>query len=799
MLSQSSSLPVTFKFKTRDLTPVEALEEVDYAKYVNQSVTIDAGQTSKDFFIQILVDEIDEYDQRFEIVLSDAANAVINDNVAVGTILDDDAAPEIFLDLVEAGSLEEGDTGEHQRTAVLSLSRETEKIVTVDAAIEQLAAPGINQVAAVKDRDFREGTAHITFSPGDENQDLTITVIGDGIDEENEIIGIRVTAADNATFPEAPFELAILDDDASPIISIANETVVEQHSGNAVVTMTITLAGVTERTVTVDYAIAAGTATEVEDYSGISGQASFAPTVTERYVNITVFGDIDIEPDETVRVELSGPVYCTIDPGATSAVLTIENDDYGPEFSSSLEYRSIGYTEDLGAKVGAPVEALDFDFQLPFYSIIGGAGDEFFDVESTTGQILVGGNLSLTTESLYTLVLQAEDYDGHTDQTTVIIEILPTVGIAGDIFGVESTGDTITLTFTRYANSIADPLEVHFAPVWQKVFPYTAATFQNIGSANLADLNNDAGRQQLVSGTIIIPSNQPSISITLTPNADGVVEDGFEVFAVKVVASPNADYEPLPIDDPVDPSDFKKVASVTIVGQTHVLILDGVQLFVTGASDTAAIDKNDVNQGSIGDCWFMAAIAALAEKEPSTIQNLFQSNPNGGYDVMFPGHTVHVDLTLDMSRTAADLGGDVSATGAVEVWPLLLEKAYAEAFGGGYGGMSAGGSASDVWANITGRSVIYYNETSPQWSGTSNSNGINFEALIAAGNKVVVGTKDGAALPLYGDHAYVLLEIFDDGGTRRARLYNPWGSEVTVSLGQMWQSIDSISVQAGAP
>lgn len=792
-------MPITFKFKTRDLTPAKARDGIDYFKYTDESVTIDAGQTSKDFFIPILVDDIDEYDEPFEIVLSDAVNAVIDDNVAVGTILDDDAAPEVFVTLPEGSvGLEEGNAGDHARTAVVALSRETEKEVTVDLAIEQLAAVGNNQVAAIKNVDFREGTTHITFTPGmvAPRVEFPITMIGDVKDEENELLGVRITAAENATFPEAPFEIGITDDDALPVLSVRNTTVLEQNAGDSIAWMTISLSGATDRTVTVEYSISDGSATSTVDYSGFGGQATFAPGVTEYYIFVTVNGDTDVEPDETVEVELSDPGYATIDTASSSAIFTIKNDDFGPEFANSYTYRTIGYTEDPGAKVGLPVIAVDPDTQSPSYTIIGGDGDALFDIDAATGQIVVSGNLWSATQSVLTVEVEASDPDGHTDQITVDIEILPTVGISGDIYGIELFQDTITLTFTRYGISNAQTLDVRFQPDWTVVFPYDSQAYAglNLKNADSTDLDADAELTKLLGGTIRIEANHDSASITLTPVQDGKLEK-FEVFGVKVLGSLNGAYLPLPNNgDLVDPSDFKKVASVKIKGETQVVILDGATLFVQGAGDAGAIDKNDVNQGGLGDCWFMAAVAALAEKQPALLHDLFHENPEGGFDVTFPGQAPHhMTLTLDMGRTAADLGGDVDANGNVEVWPLMLEKAYAEVFGGGYGGMNQGGNAATVWQQLTEAATKTYDETSPEWSGTSNSNGISFRALLDAGKKVVVGTKDQVSgNVLHGDHAYVVLEVDINGDVR---LYNPWGKEETVPIAELWQNINAIYVQ----
>ena len=49
-----------------------------------------------------------------------------------------------------------------------------------------------------------------------------------------------------------------------------------------------------------------------------------------------------------------------------------------------------------------------------------------------------------------------------------------------------------------------------------------------------------------------------------------------------------------------------------------------LKLFEKGKLDAADIDPNDVEQGAIGDCYFMSAIAAVAQANPQAIKNLIR-------------------------------------------------------------------------------------------------------------------------------------------------------------------------------
>eukprot|EP00929_Paragymnodinium_shiwhaense_P119068 TRINITY_DN90957_c0_g1_i1.p1 TRINITY_DN90957_c0_g1~~TRINITY_DN90957_c0_g1_i1.p1 ORF type:complete len:702 (-),score=115.06 TRINITY_DN90957_c0_g1_i1:215-2320(-) len=94
----------------------------------------------------------------------------------------------------------------------------------------------------------------------------------------------------------------------------------------------------------------------------------------------------------------------------------------------------------------------------------------------------------------------------------------------------------------------------------------------------------------------------------------------------------------------------------------------------------------DIEQGRIGDCYFLSACAALAE-EPSRIKRLFRQQDvteDGVYCVSLMKNGTWHDIWInDVFPT---MGGKPVMCGSKEtnkVWPLLLEKAYAVLYGTG--------------------------------------------------------------------------------------------------------------------
>ncbi|HUE74657.1 MAG TPA: Calx-beta domain-containing protein [Pirellulaceae bacterium] len=796
-LSEASQQAVSFKFSTRELAPVEAKSNIDYTAVVDQVVTIDAGALFADFDVPIIDDDIDEPDQRFEITLSNAVHGTLGTATATGTIVDDEDEPTVHIGLpAGAAGLEEGNQGSAQRTVKVSLSRRSEKEVGVDLVIEQLTAAQ-SAYPAKAPQDFQTGSVHIDFEPGMENpsKDLLVTVVGDVIYEYDEEIGVRVTAATNAAHAAAATKIAILNDDDAPTVAIESEYYfMEGHDPQGTQTIILSVDGETERDITLYYQFNDDTAIYGTDYAlgpasplEIDAGSLFDPELT-----VYLIGDRDIEPTKHFSITLTSADGATIDDVYDTADVYIVNDDTAPVLSAETYQFQVGYAADAGEPVGS-TPATDEDCDPITYSLEG-ATEGLFEIDAN-GKITMVGNLLQTTTELFTFTVRASDPYGHSDTATVQVKVVPTVAIGGDLYGVENNGDTITLTFTRHARNYDQPLDVSFTVDWQ-----VTLTKPWIGRAELSDLQNDQGRQDLESQTIQIPAGDPSVSITLRPTTMGDFDEKHvELFRVTVNRSttPGAEYEPATYDDP---SDLKDKPMPSLYGFASVYIVDGVTLFAEGTGDGREVHENDVVQGGLADCYFMAAVAATALREEASIRARFSDpwDDNGTQKVTitFIGHApVHLPLDLDLPMTAGRLGGDFDSNGAVEIWHVLLEQAYAEA-SGGYGEI-AYGLPGEILAKLASGEVTTLHDTDPGFYT------IDLRNYATPAYKLVVATKNSlpSGAGLYENHSYVVIEIFDDGGTSKVRLYNPHGSEEVITTAELYQSIKGIYYQpvGGAP
>lgn len=97
------------------------------------------------------------------------------------------------------------------------------------------------------------------------------------------------------------------------------------------------------------------------------------------------------------------------------------------------------------------------------------------------------------------------------------------------------------------------------------------------------------------------------------------------------------------------------------------------------------IEPSDVLQGSIGDCYFLSSIAALAE-EDFRIKNLFPSleiNPYGIYMARILHQGIIKEVVVDdyIPVTPQNTPLFAKPAGGKEIWVMILEKCWAKLHG----------------------------------------------------------------------------------------------------------------------
>ena len=152
-----------------------------------------------------------------------------------------------------------------------------------------------------------------------------MTVLGDAVYEPNETFYLNLSTPSGATIADSQGIATITNDDAAPTLAVNDVTVTEGNSGFTYFNFTVTLSSASSSTVTVSYATASGTAISGSDFSPRSGSLTFSAGQTSKTVQVPIYGDTAIEPNEIFYLNLSGATNATI--ADSQGVCTIVNDD----------------------------------------------------------------------------------------------------------------------------------------------------------------------------------------------------------------------------------------------------------------------------------------------------------------------------------------------------------------------------------------------------------------------------------------------------------------------------------------
>jgi uncharacterized repeat protein (TIGR01451 family) len=329
-LTAASTQAVTVDFATGDRT---ATAPADYQSN-NGTLTFNPGDLTRNITVLVNGDTLDETNETFFVMLSNAANGVILDSQGIGTIADNDPPPSISINDVSAA---EGNSGTTAFTFDVSLSTASGQVVNVNYATADNTA--------MAPSDYQPANGIVTFNPGETAKQVTVLVKGDTDFEPTETFFVNLNGATNAIISDNQGIGTITNDDTpppTPAFLINDAAIGEGDTGTATLNFTVTMSPASNQQTTVDYATANGTANAGSDYQATSGTLTFGIGETSKRISISVNGDTLVEPDETLFVDLSN---ATGGAGISDnqAVGTITNDDV-PQIVISQIYPAGGLT-----------------------------------------------------------------------------------------------------------------------------------------------------------------------------------------------------------------------------------------------------------------------------------------------------------------------------------------------------------------------------------------------------------------------------------------------------------------------
>lgn len=208
---------------------------------------------------------------------------------------------------------------------------------------------------------------------------------------------------------------------------------------------------------------------------------------------------------------------------------------------------------------------------------------------------------------------------------------------------------------------------------------------------------------------------------------------------------------------------------------------------------------NDIDQGSLGDCWLLASMGAMAQANPNAVRQTVVDLGDGTYAVRLGGssyYRVDADLPTRIATSWTPVYGGLGVDNSL--WAAVVEKAFADYRTGAntYASL-ASGPGTEGLRGVNGQSVDWkaYDEYGSA-QGLVNDIASKFDSGRAV--VCVIGTVGGGA-PLIGNHAYTVVGVNRNaaGTVVSVILRNPHGpagpASVTVTRAQLYACVGDVS------
>ena len=513
-LSQASGRSISVDFESR---PGTASSAVDFSD-VSGTLTFSPGTTLQTVSVPVLGDDVDELDETFEIVLSGSVNASIASAVETGTILDDDAEPLLSISDV---IISEGDTGQTIAEVAVNLSSESGQTVTVDfISAENSATEGT---------DYQSSSGTLTFAPGTTEQTISVAILNDLIDEDDESFFLNLSSSVNATISDGQSLVTILDNDPVPSISISDASIAEGQSGQSILSFPVTLSSASSRQVTVAFSTSDQSATAGDDYLAANGTLTFEPGTTSQVVQVSILGDTEEEPDESFLVNLSAPSNSVIEDD--QAVGTIVSDDVLPEIqiaAASIVEGDSGLTQLTFPVILTKISGSDVLFD---YATRDGSALSESDFVASNGTVTIpaGQTTAQISIDVLTDLIEEPDEQFFIDFSNPVNATLDDTTVDGTIF--DDDGSDIVISISDFSiqepdvGSVVVALTVSASPLQAETITVDYVTVD--GTALVGDDYLPA------SGTLTFTPEMQELTIEVSVLGD-LINEPIEAFSVQL-------------------------------------------------------------------------------------------------------------------------------------------------------------------------------------------------------------------------------------------------------------------------
>jgi len=360
---------------------------------------------------------LNEIDETFNVTISNPVNASIcsGGNVAVGTILDNDAIPCI--------SINDPVHDEFDGTAdfIISLSAPSGQDITFDYnTLNGSAIDGFDYLGAIGDTIIPAGVDTIIIS---------IPLIDDDLYEHNETFNLNLENSVNADFCD-DFGTAIIDsEDVIPVICV-NDTTVNEGDGFATLTYTLN-APSGEDTEIINSNLTSGDALNGLDLTFVPDTFIIPAGDTQIQIDVPIIDDLLDENDEQFNTVIFVVTNAQIVASCVIGTITIIDNDLPPVICIN----DVSFDESGSATLDIEIDAVSgldvtFDWNTSDLDAVGG-----LDYEISSGTETIPAGMTTTTINIPFI---EDNIDEANEQFEVIL-----TGIINASLGADCVGEVV--------------------------------------------------------------------------------------------------------------------------------------------------------------------------------------------------------------------------------------------------------------------------------------------------------------------------------------------------------------------
>jgi hypothetical protein len=383
----------------------------------------------------------------------------------------------------------------------------------------------------------------ITLSPANNSfVRIEVVPVDDSTPEPMETVIFTVTNSTSYYIGASTTTVLLFDDDTpadnTPRVSIVASDPIATEGGDDPGGFTVTRTGDTSNALTVNYTIT-GTASNGVDYTALTGTVQIPANQASAPITITPTNDTLPEGNESVTLTLVAGTNYVVEPANNAATVTIiDNKPVVTVTATDNTATEQGQTTGTFriARTGSTSAALTVT-----YSLTGGAVPGL-DYQTLTGSVQIPANSSFVDIT----ITPVDDIIDENDETVVLTisgsadySVGNTAGnatitIADNDGPPAGAGSTVSVTATTPAAAEQGPVAGVFTLTRTNPNANPLTVFYSLSGSATNGLDFTA-----LTGSIVIPANQPTVTVTITPVDDNLGE-GDETVILTI--APNNNY-----------------------------------------------------------------------------------------------------------------------------------------------------------------------------------------------------------------------------------------------------------------